>query len=117
MVEGGWYLPQQSAVEENDMVVLDFDAGTFTIELPHTGFTFLGPEGSRFVNQQYEHGIYGNEFGALRAALEYMVSCITKKTQPTISTIEDGYNAVVLVDAAIRSAQTGQWVHASGKSV
>jgi predicted dehydrogenase len=110
-IEGGWLLPTQTAVEENDSIVLDFDAGTYSITLPHTGFTFLGPHGSRSINQQYESSVYGMEFGALRSALEYMVRCVSLKIQPQISTIKDGYGAVRLVDAAIRSAATGQWVN------
>lgn len=110
VVEGGWLLPTQSCVEENDSVTLDFDAGTYSITLPHAGFTFLSREGHRSINQQYESCLYGMEFGALRSALEYMTRCVAEKRRPQISTIEDGYNAVRLVDAAIRSAATGQWV-------
>jgi len=108
-IEGGWYLPTAASFDENDLVSLDFDSGTFSIELPDTGFTFLGPEGNRMINQHYETSIYGMEFGALRSALEYMANCVVHKMRPQISTIEDGYNAVRLVDAAIRSASTGQW--------
>lgn len=107
-VDGGWFLPGQT--EENDQVVLDFEKGTYTILLPHTGILFLDENGYRFPNTHYEFTIYGNEFGALRSALEYMVNCIVRTEPPGISTIEDGYNAVRLVTAAIRSAETGQWV-------
>jgi predicted dehydrogenase len=50
------------------------------------------------------------EFGALRSALEYMVRCIENKIQPEISTIQDGYEAVRLVEAALQSAKNGQWI-------
>ena len=50
------------------------------------------------------------EFGALRSALEYMVACIQRQTRPEISTIHDGYEAVRLVEAALQSARTGEWV-------
>jgi predicted dehydrogenase len=109
-IEGGWYLPTQDSLVENDRCTLDFEAGTFEILLPNLGFTFLGDKGFQFFNQQYEFSIYGMEFGALRSAFEYMIHCIEKQTQPQISTIQDGYEAVRLAEAALQSAKTGQWI-------
>jgi len=109
-IEGGWYLPSQSSLQENDRCSLDFEAGTFEISLPHLGFTLLNSAGYQFLNQQYESTVYGMEFGALRSALEYMVKCIQTGTQPQISTIQNGYEAVRVVEAALQSANSGQWV-------
>lgn len=109
-IEGGWYLPTQNLLVENDRCTLDFEAGTFEIQLPNSGFTFLSEKGCQFLNQQYEFNVYGMEFGALRSAFEYLIGCIEHKTPPLISTIRDGYEAVRLVDAALKSVQTGQWV-------
>ena len=111
-IEGGWYLPTQEGLAENDRCSLDFAGGTFEIHLPNMGFTFLDSNGYRFLNQQYEHNVYGMEFGALRAALEYLVRCVRTGTRPTVSTIEDGFEAVRLVEAALVSAQTGRWINA-----
>jgi len=109
-IEGGWYLPTQESLKENDRCTLDFEGGTFEIALPNLGFTFLSSEGYHFLNQQYEFNVYGMEFGALRSAFEYMVRCIESQAQPEISTIQDGYEAVRLVVAALQSAKNGQWI-------
>ncbi|MCC6424315.1 MAG: Gfo/Idh/MocA family oxidoreductase [Phycisphaerales bacterium] len=110
LIEGGFYLPNQPAVEENDQITLDFENGSYSLVMPHTGFTFLGPQGNRFINQHYENTVYGMEFGALRAALDYFTHCVRTQSRPTISTIEDGYNAVVVATAAIESAKSGKWI-------
>lgn len=110
-VEGGWLLPAQGSLQENDRCTLDFEGGTYEITLPNLGFTFINEQGYEFINQQYESSVYGMESGALRSAFEYMVRCVEGRTRPEISTIEDGYEAVRLVDAALQSAGLGQWVH------
>jgi len=110
-IEGGWLLPAQESLRENDRCSLDFEGGTFEIALPNLGITFVSSQGYQFVNQQYEVNVYGMEFGALRSAFEYMIQCIESQTQPEISTIQDGYEAVRLIDAALQSARIGQWIH------
>jgi len=109
-IEGGWYMPRQEALKENDRFSLDFENGIFEMALPNLGCTFLSDRGAEFLNQQYEFTVYGMEFGALRSAFEYLVGCIQTGLQPEISTIRDGYEAVRLVDAALRSAASGEWV-------
>ncbi|MCC7349455.1 MAG: Gfo/Idh/MocA family oxidoreductase [Phycisphaerales bacterium] len=110
LIEGGFYLPNQQAVEENDQATLDFENGSYSLVMPHTGFTFVGPQGNRFINHHYENTVYGMEFGALRAALDYFTHCVRTQSRPTISTIEDGLNAVVVATAAVASAKAGVWV-------
>ena len=109
-IEGGWLMPSQEALAENDRFSLDFEAGTFEMSLPNMSFTFLDSQGFRFFNQQYEHDVYGMEFGALRSALEYLAGCLRSGIQPEISTIEDGYQAVRLIEAALDSARSNCWV-------
>ena len=103
-------MPSQESIAENDQYSLDFEHGTFEVTLPNAGFTFLGTRGLQFMNHQYEFSVYGMEFGALRSAFEYISRCLQDQVQPEISTIQDGYEAVRLIEAALRSAATGQWV-------
>jgi predicted dehydrogenase len=39
-----------------------------------------------------------------------MCQCVRDQVAPEISTIQDGYEAVQLIEAALQSAETGQWV-------
>jgi predicted dehydrogenase len=110
VIEGGFLLPSQEGVDGNDQITLDFEKGSWSMVFPHSGFNFIDAAGAHFVNQHYENTMYGMEFGALRSALEYMTQCVDRGIRPQISTIEDGYNAVRLVDAAIRSAAEGRWI-------
>ena len=109
-IEGGWAMPSQESLAENDQYSLDFEHGTFEVALPSLGFTFLDAGGLRLRNHQYEFNVYGMEFGALRSAFEYMIQCVQDGIPPEISTIQDGYEAVRLIEAALQSAATGQWV-------
>ena len=111
-IEGGWLLPTQESLAENDRFTLDFEAGTFEIALPNMSFSFLDSGGYRFFNQQYEHSVYGMEFGALRSAFEYLVGCLRHNTRPEISTIHDGFEAVRLIEAALESVRAGRWIEA-----
>ena len=111
-IEGGWLLPTQESLAENDRFSLDFEAGTFEIALPNMSFSFLDSGGYRFFNQQYEHSVYGMEFGALRSAFEYLVGCLRHDTRPEISTIHDGFEAVRLIEAALESVRAGRWIEA-----
>ena len=109
-IEGGWIMPSQESLAENDRCSLDFEHGTFEVSLPNLGFTFLDSRGLQFINHQYEFRVYGMEFGALRSAFEYLCQCVRDQVPPEISTIQDGYEAVRLIEAALQSADTGQWV-------
>jgi predicted dehydrogenase len=103
-------MPSQESLAENDRCSLDFEHGTFEVSLPNLGFTFLDSRGLQFINHQYEFRVYGMEFGALRSAFEYLCQCVRDQVPPEISTIQDGYEAVRLIEAALQSADTGQWV-------
>lgn len=110
VVEGGWYLPRQTHCIENDFVTILSAQGIDEMTMPHLGYYRLSEEGMEIPNLAYGHGIYGVEYGPLRAAFDYFINCLATETVPRISTIEDAFCAVELIDAAIRSAAENRWV-------
>jgi predicted dehydrogenase len=109
-VEGGWYLPTQKACIENDFVSVVSAAGVDELIMPHTAYFRLDEQGMDIPNLYYGHSVYGVEYGPVRAAFDYMVRCLIEGKTPEISTIEDAYNAVELIAAALHSVELNRWV-------
>ena len=62
------------------------------------------------LNLAYGHGIYGVEYGPLRATLDYFIGCLAEGTAPQISTADDAFCAVELIEAAICPAGENRWL-------
>jgi len=110
-VEGGWYLPAQSNCIENDFVTIISAKGIDEVSIPHLGYYHLDENGLRMPNLHYGYSVYGQEYGPLRAAFDYMTHCIRENKKPQISTIQDAYNAVEVIEAALKSAKEKRWVN------
>lgn len=109
-VEGGWYLPTQKGCIEDDFISIVSDQGVHEIRIPHSGYSILTGQGVEFPNLQYGNDVHGVQYGPVRAAFDYMAKCISEDRQPQISTIQDAFNAVELIEAALRSASENRWV-------
>lgn len=112
-VEGGWYLPSQKNISENDFISIRSEAGIDEMSMPHTGYYRVTESGVETPNLYYGNSVYGTEYGLLRSAFDYMVRCIISGEKPQISTLEDGYNAVELIEAALRSVAENRWISRS----
>lgn len=109
-VEGGWYLPSQKGVAGNDHFSILSEAGLDEFEVPELGYFSLTESGLEVPNLHYGHSVYGLEYGPLRSALDYMVECVCSGVRPKISTIQDAYSAVELIEGALRSVCERRWV-------
>ena len=109
-VEGGWYLPSQKNCIENDFVSVLSASGIDELNMPHTGYYQVTEAGMETTNLYYGNSVYGVEYGLLRAAFDYLVRCIVEGEKPKISTIQDAYNAVELIEAGLKSVAEGRWV-------
>ncbi len=109
-VEGGWYLPKQNGCIENDFATIVSAAGVDEVQMPQLGLYSITGEGVSIPNLAYGHSIYGVEYGPLRAAFDYLTSCMAQGRQPQIATVEDAFHAVELIEAALRSIKEGRWI-------
>ncbi len=109
-VEGGWYLPAQHNCIENDFVSVLSANGVDELSMPHLGYYQVDSDGLKTPNLYYGYSVYGTEYGPLRAAFDYFVNCLQQNKAPQISTIQDAYNAVELIAAALKSVKENRWV-------
>ena len=109
-IEGGWYLPAQNNCIENDFISVLSANGVDELSMPHLGYYQIDSDGLKTPNLYYGYCVYGTEYGPLRAAFDYFIECIQHNKAPQIATIQDAYNAVELIEAALKSAQENRWV-------
>jgi len=109
-VEGGWYLPAQNNCIENDSISILSANGVDELSMPHLGYYQIDSDGLKTPNLYYGYSVYGTKYGPLRAALDYFVACIQQQKAPQISTIQDAYHAVELIEAALRSVEENRWL-------
>jgi UDP-N-acetylglucosamine 3-dehydrogenase len=109
-VEGGWYLPAQNSCIENDFISVLSANGVDELSMPHLGFYNIDHEGLKTPNLYYGYSVYGTEYGPLRAAFDYFVNCLQQNKTPEISTIQDAYNAVEVIEAALKSVPENRWI-------
>ncbi len=109
-VEGGWHLPTQTGCIENDVFSVVSAEGVDEATIPHLGYYHLSPKGVEIPNLYYGNSVYGTEYGPLRAAFDYFVRCVMDGSKPQISTIQDGFDAIEVIEGALLSVRENRWV-------
>lgn len=109
-VEGGWYLPAQNNCIENDFISIVSSEGVDELTIPNLAHFRMDESGFQPQNSFYGYEVYGAQYGPLRAAFDYFIACIQHNKTPEIATIQDAYDAVELIEAALRSAKENRWV-------
>jgi predicted dehydrogenase len=109
-VEGGWYLPAQNNCIENDFASIVSDKGVDELTMPNLAHFQIDESGFKTQNSFYGYEVYGAQYGPLRAAFDYFIGCIQQNKAPEIATIQDAYNAVELIEAALRSVKENRWI-------
>jgi predicted dehydrogenase len=109
-IEGGWYLPAQSNCIENDFISIVSSQGVDELTMPNLAHFQIDEGGFKPQNSFYGYEVYGVQYGPLRAAFDYFITCIQQNQAPEIATIQDAYNAVELIEAALRSIKENCWI-------
>lgn len=112
-VDGGWYLPAQKGCIEDDFVSVLSAEGIDEVSIPHSGYHRLTSQGMDFPNLHYGHAVYGVQYGPLRSAFDYLALCLQRNEAPQISTIQDAYDAVELIEGALLSVKENRWISRS----
>jgi predicted dehydrogenase len=110
IIEGGWLLPQGCGFIHNDVCSVAMEKGAFEMSIPDSGLKIYGENQYLQPNLNYEISIYGKEYGPLRASLEYFIDAVINDKKVDIATIEQGRDVVLLVEAAIKSANESRYV-------
>lgn len=110
IIEGGWLLPQGCGFIHNDICSVAMEKGAFEMSIPDSGLKIYGENQCLQPNLNYEIPVYGKEYGPLRASLEYFIDAVIKDKRVEIATIEQGRDAVLLIEAAIRAANESRYV-------
>jgi UDP-N-acetylglucosamine 3-dehydrogenase len=107
IVEANWRLPKNAPTTIDAVMQIIGTEGQITIDCGHAGLEVLDREGPHFPDTAYWPVIHGARVGALRHELDYFASCIRERRRPEIVTPEEAARAVMVMEAAERSAATG----------
>lgn len=110
IIEGGWLMPQGCGFIHNDVCSVAMGKGAFEMSIPDSGLKICAEGQFLQPNLNYEIPIYEKEYGPLRTSLEYFIDAVMKGKKVEIATIEQGRDAIMLIEAAIKSAQEGRYV-------
>jgi len=110
VIENVWYLPEGTPFRIHEQLEIIGDKGAIYVHgadmnlVVQSGVTLDCPD------TLYWPQIHGQLVGALRTEMEYFVSCALAGKQPTVVTPIEARNAVAVVAAAEKSAETGRVV-------
>jgi UDP-N-acetylglucosamine 3-dehydrogenase len=108
VIETVWRLPENTpTVIDAQMEVIGTE-GALAIDCAHTGLTILDANGLKMPDTAYWPKQHGRLVGALAYELEYFANCIRTDRAPDVITAVEAARAVMVIEAAERSAALGQ---------
>ena len=107
VVETVWRLPANSPYQiDARMEVIGTD-GALYIDCAEAGLTIHDARGASLPDTAYWPEQHGTIIGALAAEIRYFADCVHTATPPTVTTPADAASAVLVMEAAERSALSG----------
>jgi len=107
VVESIWCLPESTPYQIDARMEVVGTEGALYINCGVAGLEIHDKTGPKMPDTMYWPKALGERFGILRAELRYFANCVLKGKQPTRITPDESRMAVVLMEAATKSAQTG----------
>ncbi len=110
VIENNWCLPSGTPFELDARMEVIGDKGAIYINSPGQSLAVSTPDGWQYPDTVYWPRTQAGRAGALKEELAYFAGCILKGEKPDIITPEESRAAVAAVEAAERSAGTGEVV-------
>jgi UDP-N-acetylglucosamine 3-dehydrogenase len=108
--ENIWFLPDKTAFQIDERMEIIGTEGSIHIQETHPNFSVVSKDGWRSPDTTYWPELHGMRAGALRAELDYFLTCIIENKRPTVISPEESLRAVEACLAAEESAATGRVV-------
>jgi len=108
--ENVWFLPDKTAFQIDERMEIIGTEGSIHIHETHPNFSVASKDGWRSPDTTYWPELHGLRAGALRAELDYFLTCIIENKRPTVISPEESLRAVEACLAAEESSSTGRVV-------
>jgi UDP-N-acetylglucosamine 3-dehydrogenase len=108
VLHSNWMTPDEAGIAIHDSVEVIGDAGIAHFETANGGLQVWNRSGRLNPDFHIHHLADGILFGALRAQLQYVCSCILDGTAPVITSFPDAVRVIEAADAIVRSCETGK---------
>jgi len=110
VIESVWYLPDKTPYPLDERMEIIGETGAIYVNEGSQPLVVNNAEGLRYAETVYWPKVHGVRAGALRDELAYFAQCVRSGKRPDIITPEESRSAVRVIEAAERSANTGQVV-------
>ena len=108
VIECCWYLPERTPFDLEARMEVIGEEGAIYVNGPGQSLSLNTKEGWKCPETVYWPMTTTGRIGALKEELSYFINCITSGRRPTIITPEESRGAVEVVEAAEKSAETGE---------
>ncbi len=110
VVESVWCLPETTPYQIDARMEVIGTAGAIYINCGEAGVQIHDGSGVRMPDTLYWPKMFGGRFGILQEELRYFARCVVEGRRPDWITPEESRAVVALIEAALRSAESGQVV-------
>ena len=107
VIETVWCLPENVPTVIDARLEVIGTEGMLSVDCSQTGFQMVNADGNRMSDTVYWPEQHGRRVGALSQQLAYFADCIRQQNPPTVITPQEAAQAVIVMEAAERSAKSG----------